>query len=342
MRWPITWHSSVESSQMMPDQQTPTASIIIPHLNGRQHLDVCLSALRRQTCQAFETIVVDNGSTDGSQAIIRDNFPEVRLIELGLNRGFTGACNAGYAAARGRYIVLLNNDTEAESGWLEAIVRAFESFPQVGIVASKMLLFDRRDHFHTAGDFYRIDGLPGNRGVWQPDEGQFDQEEFVFSACGGAAAYRRTMVEEIGFLDDDFFFSCEDIDLAWRAQLSGWRVLYVPDAVVYHKLKATGGGPIGSYYDGRNFLYVIWKNYPGTLLRRHWPAIVRAQAGISWQALHAWRGKAARARLRGQLAGLLGWWKMWPKRRSIQAAQRVPDDYLTSILTPVDETHRHR
>lgn len=327
---------------MKPDHDSLTASIIIPHLNGREHLEVCLSALRRQTLPAFETIVVDNGSTDGSQAYIRDNFPEERLVELGRNLGFTGACNAGYAAANGRYIVLLNNDTEVEPGWLEAIIRAFENQPQVGMVASKILLFDRRDHFHTAGDFYRLDGIPGNRGIWQVDQGQYDREEFVFSACGGAAAYRRTMIEEIGFLDDDFFFSCEDIDLAWRAQLAGWKVLYVPDAVVYHKLKATGGGPISSYHDGRNFLYLIWKNYPGTLLRRHWPAIVRAQAGISWQALRAWRGPASRARLRGQLAGLLGLWKMWPKRRSIQARRRVSDDYLTSILSPVDETPRHR
>ena len=318
------------------------ASIIIPHWNGRQHLDVCLSALRRQTCQAFETIVVDNGSTDGSQAYIRNNFPEVRLVELGQNRGFTGACNAGYDLAEGKYILLLNNDTEAEPGWVEANVQTFKSHPQVGIVASKMLLFDRRDHFHTAGDYYRLDGLPGNRGVWQADQGQYDREEFVFSACGGAAAYRRAMVEEIGFLDDDFFFSCEDVDLAWRAQLAGWQVLYVPAAVVYHKLKASGGGPTSSYFDGRNSLYLIWKNYPGSLLRRHWPAILRAQAGISWQALHAWRGAASRARLRGQLAGLLGFLKMRPKRRLIQAERRVSDEYLESILSPVDETPGHR
>lgn len=327
---------------MKPNSDLPTASIIIPHLNGRQHLQVCLSSLRRQSHQAFETIIVDNGSTDGSQAYIKDNFPWVRLIELAHNQGFTGACNAGYASASGEFIILLNNDTEVEPDWLMAIIRAFERNPQVGIVASKILLFDRRDHFHTAGDYYSLDGLPGNRGVWQEDQGQYDREEFVFSACGGAAAYRRSMVEEIGFLDDNFFFSCEDIDLAWRAQLAGWQVLYIPDAVVYHKLKATGGGPISSYYDGRNFLYVIWKNYPASLLRRHWPAVVRAQARISWQALCAWRGTAARARLRGQLAGLFGLWKMWPKRRSIQATRRVSDDYLTSILSPVDETHEHR
>lgn len=314
----------------------PVASIIIPHWNGKEHLDTCLGALRRQHFHDFEAILVDNGSTDGSQAYVRAHFPEVRLLELGENRGFTGACNAGYAATRGEIIVLLNNDTEVTPGWLAAIVDTFARYPEAGSVASKMMLFDRRDHFHAAGDYYRVDGLPGNRGVWQKDVGQYDEAEAVFGACGGAAAYRREMIEEIGFLDDDFYFSCEDVDIAWRAHLAGWQVRYVPDAVVYHKLKATGGSVTGSYYDGRNFLYLIWKNYPAGLLRRHWPQVVRAQLAITWDALRAWRGAAARARLRGQLAGLLGIFKMWPKRRHIQAHRRLSDDSLMALLTPVD------
>ncbi|MCP4421433.1 MAG: glycosyltransferase family 2 protein, partial [Chloroflexi bacterium] len=239
--------------------------------------------------------------------------------------------------AKGNIIILLNNDTEVDPNWLREVLAAFEQNPQVGIVASKMLLFDKRDQFHTAGDFYRVDGIPGNRGVWQKDVGQYDQTEPVFSACGGSAAYRRTMLDEIGFLDDDFFFSCEDVDMGWRAHLAGWQVLYLPTAVVYHKLKATGGSVTGSYYDGRNFLYLIWKNYPITLLRHHWKAILKAQLQISRDALRAWRGEAARARLRGQLAGLWGIFKMWPKRRHIQALRRIDDDSLTAVLTPVDD-----
>jgi len=320
----------------------PTASIIIPHFNGRHHLPECFDSLRAQTGTEFEVLLVDNGSTDGSQAFVREHYPEVRLLELGENKGFTGACNAGWQAANGAIIILLNNDTAVASNWLSEIVRAFNNNPQVGSVACKMLLYDKRDHFHTAGDFYRVDGIPGNRGVWQKDEGQFDKEEYVFSACGGAAAYRRQMLAEVGFLDDAYFFSCEDVDMGWRAQLSGWRVLYVPTAVVYHKLKATGGSVTGSYYDGRNFLYLIWKNYPASLLRRHWQSILRSQLQISRDALRSWRGEAARARLRGQLAGLWGIFKMWPKRRHIQAIRRVDDDYLTAVLTPVDETQQHR
>ena len=318
------------------------ASIIIPHYNGIVHLQDCFASLRKQQVSAFEILLVDNGSTDGSQAFTRENFPEVKVIELGRNTGFTGACNAGYAASVGEIVILLNNDTEVHPDWLAEVLATFASDERVGVVASKMLLFDQRDVFHTAGDFYRIDGIPGNRGIWQKDDGQYDVPEPVFSACGGSAAYRRTMIEQIGFLDDDFFFSCEDVDLGFRARLRGWEVIYAPTAIVYHKLKATGGGPTASYYDGRNFLYLIWKNYPSTLLRRHWRQLLGAQWHISREAMAAWRGEAARARLKGQLAGLLGIFKMWPKRRVIQANRRLSDDELTALMSPVDASSPER
>ncbi len=318
------------------------ASIIIPHMNGKELLQECFTALRAQTYTDFEVLLMDNGSTDGSQAFVREHFPEVQVVELGRNLGFTGACNKGWELSQGEFVILLNNDTAVTPTWLQEIINAFARHPDVGIVASKMLLYDQRDHFHTTGDFYRVDGIPGNRGVWQKDEGQYEQEEFVFSACGGSAAYRRTMLDELGFLDDDFFFSCEDMDMGWRANLAGWKVLYVPTAVLYHKLKATGGSVTGSYYDGRNFLYLIWKDYPISLLRKHWYLILKAQLNITRDALHAWRGEAARARLRGQMAGLIGIFKMWPKRKKVQAIRRVDDDSLTAVLTPVDDNESHR
>ncbi|HZD10683.1 MAG TPA: glycosyltransferase family 2 protein [Candidatus Binatia bacterium] len=324
-------------------RRQPAASIIIPHWNGKHHLPACLGALRRQTMTtAAEVILVDNGSTDGSQELVCNQFPEVRLLELGRNSGFTGACNAGFRVARGDVVVLLNNDTQAEPNWLEAVLDAFHRHPQAGSIASKLLLFDKPAHFHAAGDFYRVDGIPGNRGVWQEDVGQYEAEEEVFGACGAAAAYRRDALDEVGFLDDAFYFSCEDVDLAWRLQLRGWQVVYAPQAVVYHKLKATGGSVTGSYYDGRNFLYVIWKNYPTSLLRRNWRSVLRAQWRISRAAIVSWRGKAARARLRGQLAGLVGLPRMWMRRRPIQATRRVSDDYLMARLSAVDVDSCHR
>ena len=163
----------------------------------------------------------------------------------------------------------------------------------------------------------------------------------------GASSFRQANVKFAPImlvkmaLNKLLFFSCEDVDIAWRAHLAGWGVLYVPTAVVYHKLKATGGDVTGSYYDGRNFLYLLWKNYPGSLLRRHWRQIFHAQLQISGDALRAWRGSAARARLRGQLAGLWGIFKMLPKRRHIQAHRCLDDQSLLDILTPIPNNQRN-
>jgi GT2 family glycosyltransferase len=309
-------------------------SVVIPNWNGQRFLQTCLDALLAQTHSPLEIIVVDNASHDGSQAYLKTHYPQVRLIELPENRGFTGACNAGMQAAQGELIALLNNDTEVDAHWAAAVVAAFEQHPEVGIVASKMLLFDRRDHIHTVGDGFTVDGRPFNRGVWQKDEGQFDSDAFVFSACGGSSVYRRALLDEVGLLDDDFFFSLEDIDLAWRAQLRGWRTLYTPHAVVYHHLSATGGGVTASYYDGRNLLYVLIKNVPAALWRKHGVAIVRQQGRLAVEALKHWRGAAARARLRGMLTGIWHVPRVLRKRRRIQQARRVSIEYLETILSP--------
>jgi GT2 family glycosyltransferase len=258
----------------------------------------------------------------------------MKLVELPENRGFTGACNAGIRAAGGEFIALLNNDTEVDAGWAAAVVDAFRHHPEVGFVASKMLLFNQRNHIHTAGDFFTVNGRAGNRGVWQADSGQFDHEEYVFSACGGSSVYRAAMLNQIGLLDDDFFFSLEDIDLAWRAQLTGWRCLYTPAAIVYHHLSATGGGITASYYDGRNLIFTLVKNYPAALWRKYGWSVVKAQLKLALEALRAWRGEAARARLRGMLAGLCQMPRMWRKRRAIQQMRSVSIEYLESILWP--------
>ncbi|MCU0497272.1 MAG: glycosyltransferase family 2 protein [Anaerolineae bacterium] len=318
----------------MDRQAQPLLSIVIPNWNGLKFLKTCLDALRAQTYRTLEVIIADNASTDGSQVFIRDHYPEVILIELPENRGFTGACNAGMQAAKGELICLLNNDTEVDSGWAAAIIDAFTRHPEVGLIASKMLLFDRRDTIHTTGDYFTVEGRPGNRGVWQRDEGQYDREEYVFSACGGSSVYRRTMLDQIGLLDDDFFFSLEDVDLGWRAQLSGWRCLYTPHAVVYHHLSATGGGVTASYYDGRNLILLLIKNLPTAIWRKYGPLILRSQLKTAWQALRAWRGPAARARLRGMLRGVIDAIRLWPKRRAVQQMRTVSIEYLESMLSP--------
>jgi GT2 family glycosyltransferase len=330
-RWPL-----VASDQPPTTNHQPLASIIIVNWNGAAHLPVCLDALRAQTFRNFEVIVADNASHDDSLELLARDYPEVNVVALSRNLGFTGGNNAGIRAARGEIIILLNNDTEVDPHWLEEVVAAFKRHPEAGLVASKMKLFDRRDTFHTAGDFYRLDGIPGNRGVWMIDRGQYDREEVVFSACGGSAAYRKSMLDQIGLLDEDFFYSCEDIDLAWRAQLAGWKCVYAPKAVVYHKLSATGGGATASFYDGRNFIYVIAKNYPSSLWTKYRGAIIRKQWSLFAAALRAWRGAAARAKMRGMISGLFHLPQLLKKRRLIQASRNVDDAYLLSILKQSD------
>jgi GT2 family glycosyltransferase len=304
-------------------------SVVIPNWNGAHHLPVCLDALRAQTYPSLEVLVVDNASTDGSQALLAGQYPEVRLLTLPRNLGLTGANNAGFRDARGEILVSLNNDTEVDPHFVEALVEALLAHPEAGMAASKMLLFDRRDTIHSAGDGYGLDGIPFNRGVWQRDEGQFDEPGWIFGGCGGAVAYRRAMLDEIGLFDETFFMYCEDVDLNWRAQLAGWRCWYTPGAVVYHKLSATGGGPIASFYTGRNTLWVIAKNYPEPLMRRHWRRIVAAQATVTRDALRAWRGEAAQARLRGQIAGLASWPRM---RRRGAAVRHASGTGIESLL----------
>lgn len=311
-------------------------SVIIPSWNGAKLLPACLDSLRSQTYEHLEVIVVDNASTDESVTLVQRSYPEATLVPLTENRGYTGAVNAGIERAKGQLLSPLNQDVEVHPRWAEEIARAARAHPEAGAIACKIMLFDRRDHFHSAGDSFRVDGLPVNRGVWQKDQGQYDAGTEVFAACGGAAAYRRHVLDQIGQFDESFFMYCEDVDIAWRQQLVGWPTIFAPHAVAYHHLSASGGGVTASYLTGRNTIYVIAKNMPGPLLRKYWPAILAAQLRIASDALTAWRGAAARARLRGQLAGFLTWPRMLGKRRAIQRSRRVSIERLEDLLEPVD------
>jgi len=310
----------------------PRMSVIIPNWNGLALMRPCLDSLRGQTYRDFEIIVVDNGSTDGSVSALEKEYPETRVLALSANKGYSGGCNRGIDAARGDLLVMLNNDTEADTRWLEALVDAIDRHPEAGSAASRLMIYDKPGVLHSAGDVYRRDGTANSRGVWEPFGPPYDQERWVFGGCGGAVVYRREMLNEIGLFEEAFFMYYEDVDINWRAQLAGWKCVYVPQAVIYHHLSATGGGELASYYVGRNLLWVIARNYPGALLRRYWQEIVSAQWRIARDALRAWRGKAARARLRGQLVGFLTCFRWLRARQVIQARRRVTLSYIESIL----------
>ncbi len=282
--------------------------ILIPNYNGRQFLPTCLAALAKQTRRDFRLTVVDDGSTDESVPFLQHAYPHVNVLALAENRGLVVAVNQAIAQTSAPFVVLLNNDTEAEPEWLAELIGALERWPQYAFAASKLRLFDDRRVLHAAGDTYTAWGIPGNRGVWQDDRGQYDAVSEVFGPCAGAAAYRRAALQALAVdghvLDEALFMYCEDVDLNLRARLAGLRTVFVPSAVVYHRLSATGGGALASYYCGRNFMAVWVKNMPASIIRRYWPHFVLAQLRITVEAFQHVRGAAARARLRGQLRGL--------------------------------------
>lgn len=310
--------------------------VIIPNYNGVDLLPVCLEALRRQTRCDFKITVVDDASTDQSLELLSSRFPEVAVLKLDKNSGLAKAINLAIAATHHEYVVLLNNDTEADENWLAALVGALEKQLAFAFAASKLRLYDRRNVLHSAGDGYRGDGIPFNRGVWEVDQGQYDTAVDVFGPCAGAAAYRRTALEELAVdgrvFDEDLFMYCEDVDLNIRARLAGMQTVFVPEAVVYHMLSATGGGTLASYYCGRNFILVWAKNMPRAAVVRYIFSFLGQQLQITFSAIRHIRGTAARARLRGQLAGLAALPKFVNKRRSIRHQQQLLDTQFIALL----------
>jgi GT2 family glycosyltransferase len=311
----------------------PRASVVVPNWNGAQLLGPCLDALHRQTYMPLEVVVADGDSRDGSPDLVRRAYPRVRLVRLSRNRGFAGNVNAGLRAARGDVLLLLNNDAEPEPDWVAACVETLQRNPSAGSVASKMLYHDRRT-INSAGDGLARNGRPLQRGCGESDGPEWDQPASVFGASGGAAAYRRTMLEEVGPLDEQFFAYLEDLDLAFRAQLRGWTCIYQPKARVYHRGGATGGGSLESYYNGRNLIRLLAKDLPSGLVQALLPGILRYQVWRAREALAAWRGPAARATLLGQAAGLIELPRHLADRAAVQRFRRVSDAYIYSILSP--------
>ncbi len=243
---------------------SPVISVIIVNLNGERYLRECLGSLASQTLRDFEVIVVDNGSTDGSLELIRNDFPWVRVIGLVENTGFAKGNNIGFAASFSRYSVTLNNDTIADSGWLKALYEAAEANPVVGMVASKIFLGREGRELDSTGMLIYPDGMSRQRGRGEIDSGQFDgiREVLFPSAC--AALYRGELLKDIGGFDEEFFCYCEDADLGLRARLAGWKAVFAPQASVRHLYSQTGGQYSGfkAYHIERNRFWVLMKDLP--------------------------------------------------------------------------------
>lgn len=309
----------------------PTVSIIIPNWNGMAHLPDCLDSIGVQTMEPMETIIVDNGSSDGSVEFVKTHYPWAVVIPLPSNAGVGIALNRGISESRGEYLALLNNDIALSPQWLETMVTALQSEAQAGSVACKMLKFYERNRIDAAGDFLTRAGAPFARGFNEPDNGEYDTRGFVFGACGGAALYRRAMLEEIGVFDEDFVSFFEDVDLAFRAQLAGYKCLYVPTAVCYHKRGATfrtrSGYEIRMMQRNLTSLYV--KNFPAWLLLTKMPLILASRGRQLYRSVS---GGGLISAVTGMWEGFLLVPAMLRKRGAIQGKRRVSLQYIRTFM----------
>lgn len=239
-------------------------SIIIPNYNGGSFIRDCIDSLTIQSYRDFEIIVVDNDSKDGSADIVENEYKDVRIKRLDQNYGFSRAVNEGLRMSGSPFVLLLNSDTRAEEGFVEALVETIKRDDRIFSVASKMIQMKDPDKLDGAGDLYSAFGWAYARGKGRSSAG-YTREAKVFAACGGAAIYRRSILDEIGWFDEFHFAYLEDTDIGYRARIMGYSNIYCPEARVYH----VGSGVTGSRYNdfkirisARNNMYLIMKNMP--------------------------------------------------------------------------------
>ena len=284
----------------------PQVSVIVVTWNGRRFLDACLAALQAQEGVAFETIVVDNASTDGSAQYVAERFPWVRVVRLTENRGFAGGNNAGVREARGRYVALLNNDTAADPGWLRALLRGLDEASGFALVSSRIVYMHDPNVVDSAGD-----GLLRWGGAFKHHHGgdvaEVGESREVFGVCGAACLMPKPVFDELGGFDEDFFASHEDVDLSYRARLRGYRCRYVADSIVRHHGSGTLGkaSPFAVFHGQRNLEWMYFKNTPGSLLLRTLPGhLVYTLAAAAHFTRHGRLGAFLKAKLAAAAASV--------------------------------------
>lgn len=247
----------------------PLLSVIIPNWNGKHFLSECVDSIKEQTFRDFETILIDNGSKDGSAEFAEKRYGDfIRIIRNKENLGFTGGNNVGIRAARGEYIVLLNNDTWAAPTWLEELVKVTHLDHPIGMWASKVYSYYRRNQIEATGELIYWDGLSRSRGQFEQEQGQYEEIEEIFFPPGCGAMYRKAVFDEIGLFDEDFFAYADDAEIGIRARLAGWKCVYVPKAILYHKNSGSTEqySPFKAFYVERNRFWITVKYFPFPLL----------------------------------------------------------------------------
>ncbi|HML05040.1 MAG TPA: glycosyltransferase family 2 protein [Methanobacterium sp.] len=242
--------------------------VIIPNYNGKKFFKACFNSLKTQE-NVSKVIIVDNASSDGSVNYIEKEYPEFILIKNNENLGFAAAVNQGINYSSAPYVFLLNNDTELENNCIFNALKCIKANDNIFAVSSKMIQYNDRTKIDDAGDEYTILGWTKKVGDGKSRD-LYNGPREIFSACSGSALYRKSVFEEIGYFDENFFAYMEDVDISYRAKIKGYKCLYCPEAVVYH----VGSGTSGSRYNefkirlaARNNIYVPYKNMP-------WPQLL--------------------------------------------------------------------
>ena len=296
---------------------TPLVYLVVLNWNGFEDTVECLESCRAISCPNLRVLLVDNGSEDGSEARLRERFPEVELIETGRNLGFAGGNNVGIrrALAQGAaYVVLLNNDTVVDPGFVASLVKTAQSDPKVGMLCSKIYRFDERDVlWYAGGDMNEWLGLGKHRGDGERDAGQFDLVAEVNRPTGCSLMVTRALCERVGLLDEDYFLYCEDLDWGLRSRKAGFKVVYDPGSRVWHKVSRSSAGKqsgVVLYYYSRNMLLCLDRNHPlphplrlvryGFVLGDAFRALLALRLPKRRGAAYIWRGA------RDYFAGRLG------------------------------------
>lgn len=292
-----------------PNPTRPLLSVVIVTYRRRDLLSECLTSVRRaltEISRGVELIVVDNGSSDGTAAFVRERFAEAHVIEISENQGFTPAVRLGIERARGDWIALLNDDVTVEPRALAILVEAGQREPDIGSVAVQMRFSSRPQIINSAGIEVDSLGVASDRLLGRPITASETAPVEVFGASGGAAVYRRQMLESIGGFDDSFFAYLEDVDVAWRARMRGWRALYAPAAVAHHHHSATlvHGSTLKYFLVGRNRIRLLAKNVTTWHLVRHSGRMLAYDIGYVVYVLATQRTLAP---LRGRLQGCREW-----------------------------------
>jgi GT2 family glycosyltransferase len=327
-----------ESLPTRGPEHSPLLTVAVLSYDGRHLLEVILPSLARQRFRDFEVVVVDNGSCDDTTGWLAEHWPHVQVVSLAENVGVAAALNVCARAGRGELVGLFNNDLELDPDCLGELVVALREHPQTGWVAAKLRDFQRRELLDGAGDVFTWAATGGRRGHGERDEGQYDTPQPIFGACGGAAVYRRSVLEEVGEFDEDFFAFYEDVDWNLRAQLAGFSCRYVPTALVYHMGSATIGRGLTDftrYHLWRNTLWIIAKDLPAGALLRHAPRLLLGQLANLAVAV---RDRKLGIWLRVWRDALRGLPRVMRKRREVQRRRRIGLRELDEVVGPTAPT----